>query len=60
MKHTDYEASHYAVFFSSLLPLSAPISITFSVRDQVSHPYKITGKIIVLYVLIFMFLEQRW
>jgi hypothetical protein len=25
------------------------------VRDQVSHPYKTTGKIIVLYTLIFMF-----
>jgi hypothetical protein len=23
------------------------------VRDQVSHPYKTTGKIIVLYILIF-------
>jgi hypothetical protein len=27
------------------------------VRDQVSHPYKTTGKIIVLYILIFVFLE---
>jgi hypothetical protein len=25
------------------------------VRDQVSHPYKTTGKIIVLYTLIFVF-----
>jgi len=29
------------------------------VRDQVSHPYKTTGKIMVLYILIFTFLYRR-
>jgi hypothetical protein len=29
------------------------------VRDQVSHPYKTTGKIIVLCILIFTFLDSR-
>jgi hypothetical protein len=31
-----------------------------SVRDRVSHPYKTTGKIMVLYILILEFLERRW
>jgi hypothetical protein len=32
---------------------------TLNVRDQVSHPYKKkTGKIIVVYILFFMFLER--
>jgi hypothetical protein len=31
---------------------------SLSVTDQVSHPYKTTGKIVVLYILIYMFLED--
>jgi hypothetical protein len=29
------------------------------VRDQVSHPYNTTGKITVLYILIFRFFHMR-
>jgi hypothetical protein len=30
-----------------------------NVRDQVSHPYKTTGRIMVLYILTFTFLDSR-
>jgi hypothetical protein len=29
-------------------------------KDQVSHPYKTTGRIVVLYILTFTFLDSRW
>jgi hypothetical protein len=32
---------------------------SLNVRDQVSHPYKATGKIMFLYILIFTFLDNR-
>jgi hypothetical protein len=54
---------------SSLLGPNIPLSTLFSntislrsslnVRDQVSHPYKTTGRIMVLYILFFKFLESR-
>jgi len=29
-------------------------------RDQVQHPYKTSARIMVLFILIFKFLEKRW
>jgi hypothetical protein len=31
-----------------------------SVKDQVPHPHKTRGIIIVLYILVFMFSDSRW
>ena len=45
--------------------LNSPFSNTLSLhsflnlRDQVSHPYMTTGKIVVLYVLMFKFLHRK-
>jgi hypothetical protein len=32
---------------------------SLNVRDQFSHPYRTTGKTIILYILIFWFLYSR-
>jgi hypothetical protein len=32
---------------------------SLNVKDQVSHPYKTTGRIMVLYILTFLFLDSR-
>jgi len=44
----------YTIFLNTLRFLSSR-----NVNDQVSHPYKITGKIIILYILIFKFLDSN-
>jgi hypothetical protein len=41
--------------FANILSLCS----SFNVRDQVSHPYKTIGKIIVLHILILTFLDSR-
>ena len=41
--------------FSNTLSLCSPLSMS----NQVSHPYKTTGKIIVLYILILIFLDSK-
>jgi hypothetical protein len=41
--------------FSNTLSLCSSLNV----RDQVSHPYRTTGKIIVLYIQIFTFLHSK-
>jgi hypothetical protein len=41
-----------STLFSNILSLGSSLNL----RDQVSHPYRMTGKIIISYILVFMFL----
>jgi hypothetical protein len=41
--------------FSNTLSLRSSLNMS----DHVSHPYKTVGKIIILYILIFIFLDSK-
>jgi hypothetical protein len=56
-KSKSSEALHCAVFSNTLF--SDTLSLCSSLRDKVSLPDRTTSKIIVLYILIFMFLDSR-
>ena len=43
------------IFLNTLFPDTLSLRSSLNMSDQVSHPYKATGKIIVLYILIFKF-----
>jgi polysaccharide pyruvyl transferase WcaK-like protein len=47
------------ILLSTLFSNTLSLCSSLSVRDQVSHPYKITGKTTVLYTLIFVFLDSN-
>jgi hypothetical protein len=47
------------IFFSTLFWNAVCLFSPLNVRDQVSHPCKTTGKIILLYILIFICLDSR-
>ena len=45
------------ILLNTLFSNTLSLRSAFNVSDQVAHPYKATGKIIVLYILIFVFLD---
>jgi hypothetical protein len=46
--------------FSTLVCNTRSLCSSFNARDQVSCPHRITGKIIILCILIFMLFNSRW
>jgi len=47
------------ILLNTLFSNTLSLRFSLSVSDQVSHPYKTIGKIIVLYILIFKILDSR-
>jgi hypothetical protein len=47
------------ILLNTLFSNTLSLCSSLNVRDQVSHSYRTTGTIIVLYILIFMFLDSR-
>jgi hypothetical protein len=47
------------ILFRTLFSNTLSLCRSLNVRNQVSHPYKTTGKIMVLYILTFTFLDSR-
>jgi hypothetical protein len=48
------------ILLSTLFSNTLSLCTSLSVKDQVSHPHKTTGKIIVLYTLNFVFLDRQY
>lgn len=48
------------IFFGVLFLNALNLCLSLKVRDQISHPYKTRGKITILYILIFVFLNVKW
>ena len=71
---TDQEVPQYVAFsipcylvpqgsnilLSTLFPNTLILRSSISVSDIVSHPYKTTGKIIVLYILVLILLDRKY
>jgi hypothetical protein len=56
--------SHYFIFgpnvlLSTLFLNTLRLCTSLIVRDHVSHPYRTTDKVVVLYILIFTFIDCR-
>jgi hypothetical protein len=53
--HSRHSISLWSKYSPQQPVLKHSLCSSLTVRDQVSHPYKATGKTIILYILIFMF-----
>jgi hypothetical protein len=47
------------ILLNTLFPNTLSLCSSLKIRDQISHPYRTTGKIILLCILLFMFLDSR-
>jgi hypothetical protein len=47
------------ILLSTLFRNTLSLCSSLNDRDQVSHPYRTTGKMIALYILIFTFFDSR-
>jgi hypothetical protein len=48
------------VLLSSLFENTFNLCCSCSMRDKISYPYKITGKVVFMHILIFKFLQRIW
>jgi hypothetical protein len=48
-----------SILLRTLFSNTVSLFSSLNVRDQVSHSYKTTGRIMVLYILTFTFLDKR-
>ena len=47
------------ILLNTLFSNTLSLCSSFKMSDQVSHPYKTNGKIIILYILIFIFFDSK-
>jgi hypothetical protein len=57
--HVTPTLFHPNILLSTLFSNTLSLCSSLNVRDQVSCPYKTTGKVVVLYILMFTFFDSR-